>query len=102
MARMLPVSPSGRSRQYGFKKFSQSKSPGKLLQLQRDIARDNDVIMDGRDIGTFVLPNADVKVYLTASVEERANRRCLELKEKGIDADIEKIERISVHGIFRT
>ena len=47
----------------------------KLLQLQRDIARDNDVIMDGRDIGTFVLPNADVKVYLTASVEERANRR---------------------------
>ena len=65
----------------------------KLLQLQRDIARDNDVIMDGRDIGTFVLPNADVKVYLTASVEERANRRCLELKEKGIDADIEKIEQ---------
>lgn len=65
----------------------------KLLQLQRDIARDNDVIMDGRDIGTFVLPNADVKVYLTASVEERANRRCLELKEKGIDVDIEKIEQ---------
>ena len=65
----------------------------KLLQLQRDIARDNDVIMDGRDIGTFVLPNADVKVYLTASVEERANRRCLELKENGIDADIEKIEQ---------
>lgn len=64
----------------------------KLLQLQRDIARDNDVIMDGRDIGTFVLPNADVKVYLTATVEERANRRYLELKEKGIDADMAKIE----------
>ena len=64
----------------------------KLLQLQRDIARDNDVIMDGRDIGTFVLPNADVKVYLTASVEERANRRYLELKEKGLDADMAKIE----------
>ena len=64
----------------------------KLLQLQRDIARDNDVIMDGRDIGTFVLPKADVKVYLTASVEERANRRYLELKEKGQDADIKKIE----------
>lgn len=64
----------------------------KLLQLQRDIARDNDVIMDGRDIGTFVLPRADVKVYLTASVEERANRRYLELKEKGQDADIKKIE----------
>ena len=64
----------------------------KLLQLQRDIARDNDVIMDGRDIGTFVLPNADVKVYLTASVEERANRRYLELKEKGLEADMAKIE----------
>lgn len=64
----------------------------KLLQLQRDLARDNDVIMDGRDIGTFVLPNADVKVYLTASVAERAKRRCLELKEKGKDADIHKIE----------
>ncbi len=64
----------------------------KLLQLQRDIARDNDVIMDGRDIGTFVLPKADVKVYLTASVEERANRRYLELKEKGQEADIKKIE----------
>lgn len=48
--------------------------------------------MDGRDIGTFVLPKADVKVYLTASVEERANRRYLELKEKGLDADISKIE----------
>ena len=48
--------------------------------------------MDGRDIGTFVLPNADVKVYLTASVEERANRRYLELKEKGLDADMAKIE----------
>lgn len=65
----------------------------KLLQLQRDIARDNDVIMDGRDIGTFVLPNADVKVYLTASVEERAKRRYLELKEKGMDADMSKIEQ---------
>ena len=65
----------------------------KLLQLLRDIARDNDVIMDGRDIGTFVLPNADVKVYLTASVEERAKRRYLELEEKGMDADMSKIEQ---------
>lgn len=65
----------------------------KLLQLQRDIARDNDVIMDGRDIGTFVLPNADVKVYLTASVEERAKRRYLEFEEKGMDADMSKIEQ---------
>lgn len=48
--------------------------------------------MDGRDIGTFVLPKADVKIYLTASVEERAKRRCLELEEKGIPADLEKIK----------
>ena len=66
----------------------------KLLQLQRDLARDNDVIMDGRDIGTFVLPNADVKVYLTASVEERAKRRYVELKEKGIETDMETIEKV--------
>ena len=45
------------------------KVRAKLLQLQRDIAKENDVIMDGRDIGTFVLPNADVKIYLTATVE---------------------------------
>lgn len=63
----------------------------KLLQIQRDLADENDVIMDGRDIGTFVLPNADVKVYLTASVEERAKRRYLELIEKGQDADMDKI-----------
>ena len=65
----------------------------KLLQLQRDLARDNDVIMDGRDIGTFVLPNADVKVYLTASVEERAKRRYVELKEKGIEPAMVTIEK---------
>ena len=48
--------------------------------------------MDGRDIGTVVLPNADLKVYLTASADERARRRYLDLKEKGIDEDIEKIK----------
>ena len=53
-----------------------------LLQLQRDIAASNDVIMDGRDIGTFVLPNADVKIYLTASVATRAKRRYDQLVEK--------------------
>ncbi|MDD3222049.1 MAG: (d)CMP kinase [Clostridia bacterium] len=63
----------------------------KLLQLQRDLAKENDVVMDGRDIGTFVLPNADVKIYLTASVEERAKRRFAELKEKGMEADLVKI-----------
>lgn len=64
----------------------------KLLQLQRNLAEENDVIMDGRDIGTFVLPNADVKIYLTATVEERAKRRYLELSAKGENADLDKIK----------
>ena len=55
----------------------------KLLELQRTLAKENDVIMDGRDIGTNILPDADVKIYLTASVETRAKRRYDELKEKG-------------------
>jgi cytidylate kinase len=54
-----------------------------LFELQRSIARENNVIMDGRDIGTVVLPNADVKIFLTASAEERARRRYKELTEKG-------------------
>jgi len=54
-----------------------------LFELQRKIARENNVIMDGRDIGTVVLPNADVKIFLTASAEERARRRYNELSEKG-------------------
>lgn len=65
----------------------------KLLDLQRNLAKENDIIMDGRDIGTNVLPNADVKVYLTASSEERANRRYKELCEKGISCDRDEIER---------
>lgn len=56
----------------------------RLVELQRKIAENTGVIMDGRDIGTHVLPNADVKVFLTASVEERARRRFEELKEKGL------------------
>lgn len=63
----------------------------KLLELQRTLARENDVIMDGRDIGTNILPDADVKIYLTASVETRAKRRYDELKEKGEDCDLEQI-----------
>lgn len=55
----------------------------KLVELQRELARTNRVVMDGRDIGTYVLPDADVKIYLTASVEKRAERRFKELKEKG-------------------
>ena len=54
-----------------------------LLSLQRQIAQENDIIMDGRDIGTCILPNADVKIFLTASAEERARRRHLELQSKG-------------------
>ena len=54
-----------------------------LLEMQRNLARTHDVIMDGRDIGTVVLPQADLKIFLTASVEERARRRMLELEERG-------------------
>lgn len=63
-----------------------------LLDLQRDMAANNDVIMDGRDIGTNILPNAEVKIYLTASSKERARRRALELTQKGIACDVEAIE----------
>lgn len=65
----------------------------KLLDLQRDLARAQDVIMDGRDIGTCVLPDADVKVYLTASVETRAKRRYDELTAKGEACDLDEIAR---------
>lgn len=65
----------------------------KLLELQRELAAYNNVIMDGRDIGTYVLKDAFVKIYLTASAHVRAVRRCLELKNRGIEADIESIEK---------
>ena len=65
----------------------------KLLDLQRNLAKEKDVVMDGRDIGTNVLPHADVKVYLTASVECRAMRRFKELEEKGEACDFEKIKQ---------
>ena len=58
-----------------------------LLEMQRNLARTHDVIMDGRDIGTVVLPNATVKIFLTASAEARAERRRKELEEKGQPAD---------------
>ena len=62
-----------------------------LLDLQRDIAARNDVIMDGRDVGTVILPHADVKIFLTAKPEVRAQRRLDELKEKGIVTDFETV-----------
>ena len=64
-----------------------------LLGLQRKTAEDNNVIMDGRDIGTVVLPDADLKVFLTASAEARANRRLLELKAKGVNAEYDDVLR---------
>ena len=64
----------------------------KLVQLQRQLAARENVVMDGRDIGTCVLPGADVKIYLTASAHTRALRRCRELEEKGIPCVLEEIE----------
>ena len=69
-----------------------AKVRAKLQQLQQKLAQTADVVMDGRDIGTAVLPNADVKIYLTASSLVRAKRRHAELLAKGEDADITKIE----------
>lgn len=65
----------------------------RLLNLQRDLARTSDVIMDGRDIGTVVLPDAEVKIYLTAGSRARAERRYLELQEKGMPCDLDEIEK---------
>ena len=65
----------------------------KLLSLQRNLAAQNDVVMDGRDIGTTILPGADVKIYLTASADTRAQRRYQELIQKGETCDLEEIKR---------
>lgn len=65
----------------------------RMTQLQRKMAERGGVIMDGRDIGTVVLPNADVKIFLTASIGERARRRYKELKQKGFDVSLEQIEK---------
>ena len=72
-----------------------------LLKLQQQLAASNDVIMDGRDIGTCVLPNADVKIYLTADARVRANRRYLELKKKGQECNIDEIEKDIVDRDYR-
>ena len=65
----------------------------KLVELQKQLAAKENVIMDGRDIGTCVLPDAPAKIYLTASVEVRAVRRYKELLEKGMEADLKEIEK---------
>ena len=63
----------------------------KLVQLQQELAARENVIMDGRDIGTVVLPEADVKIFLTATSEDRARRRYAELKERGVDSDYDTV-----------
>lgn len=65
----------------------------KLVELQRELANGNNVIMDGRDIGTYVLPDADLKIFLTATVDERAKRRFKELEQKGTKPDFEQVKR---------
>lgn len=65
----------------------------KLVELQRELATTTCVVMDGRDIGTYVLPNAQVKIYMTAGIHERAVRRYEELKAKGIESNLEEIEK---------
>ncbi len=70
-----------------------SKVREELVARQQQIAENTGVVMDGRDIGTVVLPDADVKIFLVASVDERAERRYLENKEKGISSDFERLKR---------
>lgn len=62
-----------------------------LLEMQRELARNNSVVMDGRDIGTVVLPEAQVKIFLTASPETRAARRCRELEQRGTPEPFEQV-----------
>lgn len=62
-----------------------------LLEMQKSMARENSVVMDGRDIGTIIIPDADIKIFLTASNETRAKRRTLELQQKGVDARYEDV-----------
>ena len=64
-----------------------------LVKIQRELAQRYSLVIDGRDIGTFVLPNADKKFYLTATLEERARRRWLEMQDKGYNTDFEEIKR---------
>lgn len=65
----------------------------KMVELQRNMAKQGKILMDGRDIGTCVLPDADLKIFLTASVEERARRRARQMQKKGYDMDVEEIKK---------
>lgn len=92
----IDVSGEIRTPEMGMTASAVSKSPavrGRLLTLQRELGRHGGVVMDGRDIGTVVFPDADVKFYLDASADERGKRRCLELRAKGMDVDCAQITR---------
>lgn len=65
----------------------------KMVILQREMAENGAVVMDGRDIASHVLPNADIKIFLTASIEERANRRYKEMKEKGFAVELQELQK---------
>ena len=73
----------------------------KLVELQQELAKTTDVIMDGRDIGTVVLPNADVKIYMTASSAIRAKRRFDELTAKGLECNLDEIEKDIIERDYR-
>lgn len=73
----------------------------KLVELQRKLAESTDVIMDGRDIGTCVLPKAQVKIYLTAGSKTRAQRRYDELTAKGVSCDFDEIEKDIIDRDYR-
>lgn len=73
----------------------------KMVELQQQLASTTDVVMDGRDIGTKVLPNADLKIYLTASSRTRAERRYKELKEKDVDCNLDTIEKDIIERDYR-
>ena len=90
------VNPYIRTEEVGNMASASSTNPdvrAQLLDLQRDLAAKNDVIMDGRDIGTNILPGPQVKIYLTASIEVRAKRRYNELIAKGMECDLKEIEK---------
>ena len=73
----------------------------KLTDLQRNLAEKENVLMDGRDIGTVILPNADLKIYLTASVEARAMRRYLEQKNRGLECSLDEIKNEIIDRDYR-
>ncbi len=92
----IDVSEAIRTPEMGMMASAVSKSPAvraRLLSLQRDLGARGGVVMDGRDIGTVVFPDAEVKFYLDASPEERGRRRYRELSAKGMDVDLDRITR---------